>query len=119
LTFSPKPALNVAYTRVSTISAFSIDRHRGCDKIGKSSQAKDPNASATIGLLLTATLHALFDNRFLSFDQNGKILISSILPQEERRMLNIDEQLKLSSPKPLSERQKDFLRYHEDKIFEK
>ncbi|HXI73694.1 MAG TPA: HNH endonuclease signature motif containing protein [Verrucomicrobiae bacterium] len=48
-------------------------------------QRLDPNN----GLLLTANLHKLFDARLISFDDSGKMLVSSKLSQSEQEILGV------------------------------
>lgn len=47
------------------------------------------------GFLLSADLDALFDKFLISFDQQGKILISDKLNKAELRALGIVEEMKL------------------------
>lgn len=57
---------------------------------------------------------ALFDKGLISFDENGKILISSKLDKNELKLMNID---KGSNIKINSEEQIEFLKYHRKKYF--
>src|ERR1700730_15923573 len=41
------------------------------------------------GLLLLANIHLLFDNKFVSFDDRGRMLISSGLSKADRRLLGL------------------------------
>jgi hypothetical protein len=43
------------------------------------------------GSLLYANLDALFDKYLISFSDDGKLLISDLLPVEERRRLGLSE----------------------------
>jgi hypothetical protein len=52
-------------------------------------QRLDPNN----GLLLSAHLDALFDKGLISFDENGKMLVSKKLPVSERRELRLSGRL--------------------------
>lgn len=62
------------------------------------------------GLLLTATLDALFDRGFVSFDDEGKMIISSRFPRNQVQMLLHSEQRDLRV-RP-SDAQKAYLRSH-------
>jgi HNH endonuclease len=68
----------------------------------------DPNN----GLLLIATLDSLFDRGFISFKDDGTILISPRLSEEDRVLLGLNKQLSLS--KPLLPKQCNYLRGHRE-----
>ncbi len=70
----------------------------------------DPNN----GILLTASLHKLFDAGLISFEDSGKMLVSSKLSQSERKIFGIVG--KTLSIKPSSETA-NYLAYHRTKIF--
>lgn len=52
---------------------------------------------------------ALFDKGLISFDDNGKILISKELNEKEQALVNINNEICI---KIFSEKQKQFLKYH-------
>nr|WP_269089668.1 HNH endonuclease [Exiguobacterium sp. SH4S7] len=65
------------------------------------------------GLLLCVTHDALFDKGFISFDDDGRILISETLPRPEWSRLAINETMRLSHvPK-----KKDYMQLHRLNIF--
>jgi len=64
----------------------------------------DPNN----GLLLVANLDALFNNGLITFSDDGRMIVSDLLSQEERALL----QLHCGLRKPPSERQRKYLQYH-------
>lgn len=79
--------------------------------------AKSENSEKldTNNILLLCSMHdALFDKGLISFDDNGKILISSELDEKEQALVNINED---SYIKITSDRQIEFLRYHREHIF--
>lgn len=66
-------------------------------------------------ILLLCPMHdALFDKGLISFNENGEILISSELDDNELKLMNID---KGSNIKINSEEQTKFLKYHRKNIF--
>jgi predicted restriction endonuclease len=65
----------------------------------------DPNN----GLLLCATLDALFDKAMISFDDDGRIMISWRLTPEDRKMMMLEE---MTLSKPLTGNQKQYLKFH-------
>ena len=68
-------------------------------------QRLDPNN----GLLLTATLHKLFDAGLISFDDFGKMLVSPDLPQSERQILGLIGRKLSERPSPETA---NYLSYH-------
>jgi len=67
----------------------------------------DPNN----GLLLLANLDKAFDKGFISFEHNGKILISEALEKPE--VLGIHQQMKLA----VRDAHKPYLHYHRQSVF--
>lgn len=66
-------------------------------------------------ILLLCSMHdALFDKGLISFDNNGKILISKELNKKEQQLVNINTH---SFINVTSEKQKEYLKYHREKIF--
>ena len=62
------------------------------------------------GILLAAHVDALFDRYLVSFQGNGKLVVSSLLSAKELSTLGIRTDWRLS--KPLSAKQKAFLTLH-------
>lgn len=63
------------------------------------------------GLLLTPNLDKLFDKGYISFDDNGKILISKSL--ENYQALGISKDMKIN----IKENHKKYLTFHREQIF--
>ena len=61
------------------------------------------------GLLLLPNYDKLFDKGYISFDTNGKIIISNFLPTTDRKLLHIEPTMHLIS---VEERHKPFLQFH-------
>lgn len=86
---------------VSHIKPWS--KSESCEKLDESN------------ILLLCSMHdALFDKGLITFDDNGKILISSELDEEEQILVNIDADICIEIS---SERQKTFLKYHRENVF--
>jgi hypothetical protein len=66
------------------------------------------------GLLLIPNLDACFDLGLISFDDDGKILISNELTTSAMSVLGISHALKLSK---IEQRHKEFMQYHRQNIF--
>jgi putative restriction endonuclease len=66
------------------------------------------------GLLLLPNLDACFDSGLISFDDEGRIVISSQLDESTLVQLGINSNLKLLR---VEQRHKDFLRFHRENIF--
>ncbi|MGR9117641.1 MAG: HNH endonuclease signature motif containing protein [Gammaproteobacteria bacterium] len=67
------------------------------------------------GFLLVANLDALFDRFLISFDENGKMLISIRLTEEQRLTLGLNQNLGL---RWLAEEHLPYLEYHRRLFFE-
>lgn len=66
-------------------------------------------------VLLLCNMHdALFDKGLISFKDNGEILISSDLTENNQKLVNINQNIKI---KILSEKQKKYLKFHRENIF--
>jgi hypothetical protein len=68
---------------------------------------------AANGLLLTANLDALFNVGFITFSDQGYMLVSKQLSQQDRSVLQLDGRLR----KPLTAEQKGYLTFHRGNIF--
>ena len=66
------------------------------------------------GLLLSPTLDACFDSGLVSFDDNGKILISPRLSVKDAQALAINSEMQLHKIAP---EHKTFLSYHRENIY--
>lgn len=73
----------------------------------------DEKLDAENGFLLCPNHNALFDGGFISFDDDGKIMISSRLSQVDCTFTNVIPTMKIN----LSEKNKEYLEYHRKKIF--
>ena len=73
------------------------------------------NAPWFNGLLLCPNHDKLFDKGFISFDNNGNILISNKLDKTNRMFLNIGEQMKID----VNADNIEFIEYHRKNIFKK
>ena len=68
------------------------------------------------GLMLTPTIDHLFDRGFISFENNGELLISPVADQQSLAKMGID----ISSRQNVgsfSDGQKDYLDFHRDAVF--
>lgn len=67
------------------------------------------------GLLLLPNLDKLFDLGYISFKNDGKIIISHLLRSEECGAIGLDHKLELRQP--LTEKHQNYLSYHRDVCF--
>ena len=74
----------------------------------------DEKLNENNGLLLSATYDKLFDSGLISFNKNGRILISSLISYENIRKLNLE---KKKYDIGFTEGMKVFLAYHNNFIF--
>lgn len=65
------------------------------------------------GLLLCTTHDSLYDNGLISFDDNGKILISSNINKDDYNKLNINKNIKIT----LQRKHLKYIKYHREHIF--
>lgn len=70
------------------------------------------------GLLLSPNYDKLFDTFLISFDDNGKLLISSKLNKSDLKKLGISKNDALNSEK-LSPNHQNYLKYHRDRFNER
>ena len=66
------------------------------------------------GFLLNPTLDKLFDRGYVSFDKQGKILISNLLTKEEQVLLNLTSCMNLIKH---DDKHQLYLCYHRDNIY--
>jgi len=66
------------------------------------------------GLLLTPNLDALFDAGYITFDNEGSIVISPQLSEADKKILGITNEMKL---KKIAEGHRKFLEYHRTNIY--
>jgi hypothetical protein len=66
------------------------------------------------GLLLIPNLDKLFDKYLISFDDDGKVMISNKLDEETKKIFGITNQLRLLQK--LSKEQRQYLKYHRKNI---
>ena len=67
------------------------------------------------GFLLCPNHDRLFDKGFISFADDGTILLSERLSQADRMFTNVNPEKRIA----LTEKNKDYLAYHREKIFQK
>jgi predicted restriction endonuclease len=66
------------------------------------------------GLLLSPTLDTAFDAGFITFDENGRILISDLLSNDDATALGIHPEMKVHD---LDDRHKKYLDHHRREVF--
>lgn len=67
------------------------------------------------GLLMCPNHDRLFDRGFISFDDEGKIMIASALNIEDRKLLNVDQDMKIT----VSDKNRIYLQYHRQYVYVK
>lgn len=65
------------------------------------------------GLLLSKTYDGLFDRGLISFEDDGRVLVSDSVPNDDLDALGIDRMVKIA----LDPRQLPYLRFHREKVF--
>ena len=67
------------------------------------------------GILLSPKLDGLFDRHLISFEDSGKIVLSSTLSQKDLDKLGVNEDMKLSH---VTDGMKPYLKRHRNKFYE-
>lgn len=65
------------------------------------------------GFLMCPNHDKLFDKGYITFDDDGKIIISGILTENDKVFLNIDSRMHIK----LTESNKKYLKFHQENIF--
>lgn len=65
------------------------------------------------GITMTPTYHVLFDQGLISFEDNGKLLVSPFLNNRTQELLNI----RTGDEKRLQSRSSEYLEYHRQHVF--
>ena len=66
------------------------------------------------GFLLTPNLDRLFDHGYITFDDDGRIIISKNVPQSDYETLGIHSEMRL---RRIEQEHRSFLAYHYEKVF--
>jgi hypothetical protein len=79
-------------------------------------ESNDERLDGENGLLLTPTVDHLFDRGFISFENNGDLLVSPVVHKESLKRMGIppDERRNVGA---FSEGQRQYLEYHRDSVF--
>lgn len=67
------------------------------------------------GLLLCPNHDKLFDNGYITFDDNGKIIISEKLQNNDKLYMNVEDNMKID----INDETKVYMEYHRKNIFDK
>ena len=66
------------------------------------------------GLLLCPNHDALFDKRYISFAETGKVMVKQNLDSTTKMFLNINDTMRIN----LNERQQNYMKWHREKFLE-
>jgi predicted restriction endonuclease len=69
------------------------------------------------GMLLTPDVDHLFDRGFISFEDNGTLLVSPVAHRESLHLMGLDEALLRRNVGAFSEGQRSYLAFHRDSVF--
>lgn len=78
-------------------------------------ETAEERLNAYNGFLLSANLDALFDKGLITFDDEGKIVISSMLQRLDIASIGVNTEMKL---RWIDDQHKPFLKYHREHIFQ-
>jgi len=79
-------------------------------------ETSDEKLDVYNALLLNVALDRAFDHGFISFNDDGKIILSPQWSWKEANLFGINENMKL---RKIEEQHRKYLRFHRDKIFQK
>ena len=68
------------------------------------------------GLLLSPSIDRLFDRGFISFSDDGELLMSPVADRSEIAKLGVPTE-DVCDVGPFSEKQREYLAYHRDNVF--
>lgn len=94
--------------RVEHLRASHIKPWRNCESV-------DERLSGANGLLLTPTFDHLFDRGFISFEDQGNLIISEVAHAESIRRMGLEPD-RLVNVGLFNQDQKSFLDYHRNKV---
>ena len=95
--------------RIEHLRASHIKPWRDCKN-------RDERLAAENGLLLTPSIDHLFDRGFISFENNGELLISPAADEESLQKMGVETQRKILVGS-FNNDQKCFLDFHRDAVF--
>ncbi len=95
--------------RIEHLRASHIKPWRDCKN-------RDERLAGENGLLLTPTIDHLFDRGFISFENNGELLISPAAHEESLQRMGVETEHKLLVGS-FRDEQKHFLDFHRDSVF--
>lgn len=105
------------YETACRVTGITISEHLIASHIKPWSESKDEERiSGHNGLLLAPHIDHLFDGGWISFEDDGSLLISQSLNPNVLAAWSISDQLTL---RPFSQKQSEFLKYHRKHVFEK
>ncbi len=95
--------------RIEHLRASHIKPWRDCD-------SREERLSGNNGLLLTPSIDHLFDRGFISFENNGSLIISPVADHSSLSKMGVKTNTKIYVGSFNAE-QKVFLDYHRERIF--
>lgn len=103
------------FCRITKVDRAEHLRASHC-KPWRDCKTKEERLDGENGLLLTPTIDHLFDRGFISFEDNGELLVSPVAHERslKRMGIQIGERLNVGS---FSEGQRKFLDFHRDFVF--
>ncbi len=96
------------YANPDFMRASHIKPWKNCDN----KECIDPEN----GLLLKPDNDFLFDQGYISFNDDGRIIISKMLSKQDIQEFHLSEEIRIKQVTP---KMKDYLNYHREKIFKK
>ena len=96
-------------SRLEHLRASHIKPWRDC-------QTYDERLDGENGFLMTPTVDHLFDRGFISFEDNGRLIVSPVAHEDSMNRMGVD-MCALPSVGKFTSAQRNYLEYHRDQVF--
>lgn len=103
-----------SYWNGCAVTGCTVDSLLVSSHIKPWSVDKDARLDVYNGLLLSPTLDLAFDKGLISFDDNGLILLSSILSKDDLQLLNLHPSMRL---RKMEDQHRSYLDWHRTHLF--
>lgn len=103
----------IDYWGVCAVTGCAVQKVLRASHIKPWSESESPERLDPFnGILLAAHFDALFETGLISFDDAGRLLVSAELSNDDRRLLGVDDGLRL---RKIDERHRPYLSFHRKK----
>lgn len=101
------------YNGCCTICNMNIENLLIASHIKPWSKSNDEEKGDINNILLLCPVHdALFDDNYISFDDNGNMLISAVIDEDNKKLLNISDDIHIE----LNDKMKEYMKWHRERL---